>query len=299
MTRSNSMIAALILSFFCSHIVYGITSLQSVSKKTSTSVRYLETNSWSVIVNYDMDIAIDPVLAAPLDFGIPLLYSGKKKFIDGKAEMQRLVEKTDYILLSQGLDDHAHGPTLKQLAKLRPNMPYIVAPSALPVLLSCGISSSCITTLMPGRSIELTKANKKVTITATKGALVGPPWQATENGYIVRPEMGASFYYEPHCMYDESELSRLGPVDYVITPIVSQELPFFTLVAGGDKAVKLAQILKAKAIVPMANGELDQSGVLALLVRSEGSEQEFVSSLKAQSLKVLKVIPGEPIYLSN
>jgi L-ascorbate metabolism protein UlaG (beta-lactamase superfamily) len=156
---------------------------------------------------------------------------------------------------------------------------------------------------MPGRSIELTKMNKKVTITATKGALVGPPWQATENGYIIRPDIGASFYYEPHCMYDEQELAQYT-VDYVISPIVSQELPFFTLVAGGEKAKKLAQILKAKAIIPMANGELNQSGVLALLVRSGGTEKEFLSMMKRSSssssqstIDVLKVIPGESIYL--
>lgn len=277
-------------------VVHGVTSAKAVLK-SPTRVRYLETNSWSVTVNNDIEIAIDPVLAAPLDFGIPLLYTGKKRYIDGQKELQRMVETTDYVLLSQGLDDHAHAPTLKQLAKLRPDMSYIAPPSALAVLEACGISPGCVTTLVPGRAIDLTKKSKRVTITATKGALVGPPWQATENGYIIRPEIGASFYYEPHCMYDEEELARYK-VDYVITPIVAQELPFFTLVAGGQKAVRLAQVLKAKAIVPMANGELDQSGVLALLVRSGGSESEFMSSLKPPSLNVLNVKPGESIDLS-
>ena len=160
----------LIACCYSCHLVDGVISSKSSSTtKTPTSVRYLESNSWSVIVNNNIEIAIDPLFSGPLDFGIPLLYSGKKRFINGKAEMKRLVDKTDYVLISQGLDDHAHTPTLKELARLRPDMPYIVPPSALSVLLSCGIRSSCITTLMPGRSIELTKMNKKVSITATKG----------------------------------------------------------------------------------------------------------------------------------
>ena len=68
------------------------------------------------------------------------------------------------------------------------------------------------------------------------GALLGPPWQQKENGYIIRPtiiskKVFKSIYYEPHCMNDPEELANYE-VDIVITPIVSQELPAFTLVAG-------------------------------------------------------------------
>jgi hypothetical protein len=66
-------------------------------------------------------------------------------------------------------------------------------------------------------------------------------------------------------MYDADELAKYS-VDYVITPIVSQELPAYTLVDGGAKALNLAETLSAKSIIPMNNGGLDQSGILSALV---------------------------------
>ena len=85
--------------------------------------------------------------------------------------------------------------------------------------------------------------------------------------------------------------------DYVISPVVSQELPFFTLVSGGDKAIQLASLLQAKCIIPMANGELQQSGILASLVRSEGSMDQIVSKAAAKGVKVVSVVPGQAIPL--
>jgi hypothetical protein len=39
-------------------------------------------------------------------------------------------------------------------------------------------------------------------VIATKGALLGPPWQMKENGYVIRPAASSSkkfssIYYEP------------------------------------------------------------------------------------------------------
>lgn len=61
----------------------------------------------------------------------------------------------------------------------------------------------------------------------------------------------------------------------IITPVVSLELPAFTLVSGGEKAVRLSKILKAKYIVPMANGNLVESGLLSAIIKRGGSEGEF------------------------
>lgn len=131
----------------------------------------------------------------------------------------------DCVLLTQGLDDHAHTPTLKYMSTRRPDMKYIAPPSAISVLKSCGIPDNCVTVLSPGQTHILTKKKESsvpfgqnrgdtLKITATTGALVGPPWQAPENGYILQPEPTSPFdkpvslYYEPHCMYDPAELSR-------------------------------------------------------------------------------------------
>ena len=128
-------------------------------------------------------------------------------------------------------------------------------------------------------------------------------------GYIVRlfsnkspTKSLCSIYTEPHCMYDESQLSRYSPIDYVITPIASQKLglspgnTFYTLVDGGSKALKLGQILKCKGILPMANGELEQTGLLSKIVQSEGSETEF-RKITGKDIKVYNVTPGIPITL--
>jgi L-ascorbate metabolism protein UlaG (beta-lactamase superfamily) len=274
------------------HVSYGFL-------KSPASLRYLETNAWDLTIG-GINIAIDPVLYSPLDFGIPLLYEGKKKVIDGKEELNRIIEKSDYVLLSQGLDDHAHKPTLQQLSSRCPNMPYVCPPSALPLLLSCGISRDKISLLNPGEKKTISKGSTSIDILATTGALVGPPWQKNENGYLIRSKNPSiSLYYEPHCMFDEAELARLQ-ADYVISPVVSQELPFYTLVAGGEKVLKLAKLLKSKAIIPMANGELDQSGVLASLLQAKGSEDQFMRIVKEKSpnVKVFQVEPGKQLVLS-
>ena len=78
------------------------------------SVKFLESNSWLFNIG-SVKIAVDPVLFAPLDFGIPFLYTGKKRFVDGREEFKKVSAESDYVLLTQGLDDHAHTPTLKVL----------------------------------------------------------------------------------------------------------------------------------------------------------------------------------------
>ena len=236
-----------LIAFICINLFTYCDSYRLPQRKSS--VRYLETNSWQINLG-SIEIMLDPVLYAPLDFGIPALYSGKKRQIDGMKELQRFCRTADYCLLSQGLDDHAHTPTLTALSKLKPTMVYIAPPSALSVLTKCGVNQGFINIIKPGESIQLKKGTDVLDITATTGALVGPPWQDPENGYILKLKSGPSIYYEPHCMYNEGELARYQ-ADYVITPVVAQELPFFTLVAGRDKSIRLAELLKAKAIIPM------------------------------------------------
>jgi len=54
-----------------------------------------------------------------------------------------------------------------------------------------------------------------------------------------------SLYYEPHCVYNQSFIEK-EKADIVITPVVKQLLPKFTLVSGQEDAVKLAKLLQAK-----------------------------------------------------
>lgn len=240
-------------------------------------VRYLESNTF-VLQLGEVRLLSDPVLSQ-LDFGIPWLYKGLKRYIDDDFELKNEAALCDTVLLSQGFDDHAHTPTLKKIRMLRPDMQYICPPSALSILVKCGISESNIKCLAHGEKHHICKGKTQIEVTATKGALLGPPWQIRENGWVLKPIFGSSsfpsIYYEPHCMYDETEVNSIGPIDVAITPIVSQELPAYTLVGGGESALKLLKALKAKTVIPMMNGELEQSGILAALVRQSGSIENF------------------------
>ena len=156
-------------------------------------------------------------------------------------------------------------------------------------------------TIKPGETLSLTgKSGEKVDFRATSGALLGPPWQATENGYIIQGKDFPSFYYEPHCMFDAAELSKFK-VDCVITPIVPQRLPGYTLVDGGKKAIELCRLLNAKAIIPMANGELDASGILSKLLITPGERgvEDFENMLRDSSIKtkLMKAPAGDSIKI--
>jgi L-ascorbate metabolism protein UlaG (beta-lactamase superfamily) len=300
---------ALLLSFLLFYLLLcPITSVfhqRLVNRAGTTSLRFLEGNTWQIQLA-DVSILVDPVMST-LDFGIPALYRGEKKIIDGERELYKIMDRTDFVLISQGFDDHAHRPTLQRIHSINPNMRYIIPPSAVDILTSCKIPKKCIEVLSPGQSTAITARSTSVDIRATTGALLGPPWQSKENGYILRPIQANNFpsvYYEPHCMYEESELSKLSPVDIAIAPVTSQLLqplpllPSYTLVGGQEEASKLVQLLRAKYLVPMANGELEQSGPLAKLIRSKGSMQGVQSRLKELGLRTIKVVsapPGEVI----
>ncbi len=47
--------------------------------------------------------------------------------------------------------------------------------------------ASRITYILPGQSTVLSAGGRAVEITATNGAVLGPPWQQAENGMVVRP----------------------------------------------------------------------------------------------------------------
>jgi L-ascorbate metabolism protein UlaG (beta-lactamase superfamily) len=272
-----------------------------MTMSSSSYARFLESNTFIFQLG-NVKIFSDPVMSQ-LDFGIPAIYRGNKKVIDENAELEIAARTSDIVMISQSYDDHAHTPTLKKLAIMRPEMPYLCPPSAKALLMECGIKENMISTLLPGQKHEVSKDGTVVEILATNGALLGPPWQQKENGYIMRsittPVSFPSVYYEPHCMYDEEELRRIGPIDYVIAPVVAQKLPGYVLVDGGKKALDLATLLKAKYFIPMMNGGLKQEGVLSAIVKKEGSVADFVQMAKSAlpNMQILDGAPGNEILL--
>jgi len=269
---------------------------------------YLEINGW-LLSTGGCTILIDPVLEGALDFGIPTIYSAKKRKLPSTGLCDEL-PPIDCLLITQGLDDHAHTRTLKKLANtLGGDVTVIAPPSAFDALERSGFDGNGnIRYIKPGGQVTVGGGGgggdgEEVTIKATTGALVGPPWQARENGYIIRTPSGPSIYIEPHVEYNMKELLEEAPVDAVITPISGQGLPAFELVHGPSDVLRLVQTLQPRYIIPMQNGDVDAEGLASSLVQSIGSPGEFRRILsKAQrpdehKVEVIDTVPGENIVL--
>lgn len=260
---------------------------------------YLEINCWLISLG-GLTVLVDPILEGPLDFGLPpAVYSASKRVLPRRG-LVRALPALDAILISQGLDDHAHDATLGALAAAGCTAPIVAPPSARAAL-EKHFQPSQVRYLSPGDARVLRGAGGgELRIRATSGALVGPPWQARENGYVLRDESSDfSAYYEPHVEFDAAELRALAPVDVAITPISGQGLPAFELVHGPADAARLVQTLRPRWVLPMANGDIDATGVAAAIVQSVGSPGEFERLLDEAGVgaQVVAVSPGKPLRL--
>lgn len=125
-------------------------------------------------------------------------------------------------------------PTLQALPK---TIPVVASASGAAVARSCGFRT--VYTLRPGQSLTL--LGGRMTVQGTEGALVGPPWSQRELGVVLRENLGAggaaaqgaSLYYEPHADYIPASVSRVAPVDAVVSPPCSQILLGYPLVRPG------------------------------------------------------------------
>eukprot|EP00897_Mesotaenium_endlicherianum_P008112 jgi/Mesen1/7329/ME000376S06486 len=256
---------------------------------------HLESNSWLWEVK-GVTILVDPILVGNLDFGIPWLYDGAKKLLGQKFQIEDLPE-LDLLLITQSLDDHCHMNTLTPLSQKLPELHVIATPNAEPKLKKLFKN---VTYLEPGESTSVKGRNGQgLSVKATKGPVLGPPWQRPENGYILRAgDSSVSLYHEPHCVFAQ-ELEKEQQVDIVVTPVVQQLLPGYKLVSGQEDAARLAKLLQAKYVVPMANGELDAKGLLSMIVSTKGSNSDFEKILKKElpDAQFLPCKAGEPLTI--
>ena len=96
------------------------------------NLTYLDSNSWLIEID-GQRILLDPWLVGELTFGnAGWLFRGKKN------NPQPIPENIDLILLSQGLEDHAHPPTLKKLDK---QIPVVASPNAAKVVQELGYAT--------------------------------------------------------------------------------------------------------------------------------------------------------------
>ncbi|MEA5447495.1 MBL fold metallo-hydrolase [Leptolyngbya sp. CCNP1308] len=253
-------------------------------------VTWLDSNSWLITLG-GQRILVDPWLVGELVFGQqPWLFKGEHP------QSRPLPEAIDLILLSQGLEDHAHPPTLKALDR---TIPVVGSPSAAKVAESLGYSQ--VTALNHGETFIL---NQQVTIKAIPGAPVGP--LVTENGYILRDmsgdrESGASLFYEPHGFH-RPELKAEGPVDVVITPVVDLALPVVgPIIRGQQGALELIDWLQPQVVLPTADaGEVTYSGLLINWLKTVGDPQALQAAIAAKGLstRVLAPVVGQSLPLN-
>jgi L-ascorbate metabolism protein UlaG (beta-lactamase superfamily) len=244
---------------------------------------WLDSNSW-LIELAGQRILLDPWLVGDLTFGnLPWLFRGSKTVA------RSIPQNIDLILLSQGLPDHAHLPTLQVLDR---SIPVVASPSAAKVVQNLGYQQ--VVTIAPGESHSWAGIN----IRAVPGSPVGPG--VIENGYILR---GAdhSLYYEPHG-YHHPSLAELGPIEVIITPIINLSLPLLgPVIKGQESALQVCATLKARFILPTAaGGDVDFSGLLMQILKAEGSGVELQKLLTDQGLvtEAIELQPWQPWNLA-
>jgi L-ascorbate metabolism protein UlaG (beta-lactamase superfamily) len=222
---------------------------------------WFDSNSWLIEIK-GKRILLDPWLVGPLVFGnLTWLFKGEHK------TPRPIPAPIDLILLSQGLEDHTHPPTLKQLDR---TIPVVGSAGAAKVVQELGYTQ--VTALAHGETFQL---GEQLEIQATPGSPIGPT--TIENGYLIRDlAWGNLLYYEPHG-YHSPSLQAAAPVDVVITPIIDLALPLLgPVIQGQQKALEVGQWLQPQVFLPTAaGGDIRFEGLLLSILRASGSPEEF------------------------
>jgi len=241
---------------------------------------YLDSNSWLLEIA-NKRILLDPWLVGALTFGnATWLFKGEKN------SNRSIPDNIDLILLSQGLEDHAHPPTLEVLNH---NLPVVGSPNAAKVVENMGYTD--VKSLNHGQSLTI----DQLEITAVIGSPVGPTLR--ENGYLIKDlTTGKTIYYEPHGYHDPS-LKNFAPIDIVIAPIINLKLPLLGPVIKGQKtALEVCKWLNPQVILPTAaGGDITFQGLLMSILKAEGTIADFQKLLRENNLstQVIEPVPGE------
>jgi hypothetical protein len=221
---------------------------------------YLGSNGW-LIKFKETNLIIDPWLKGDL------IFPPGEWFFKGSLEEEILIDKQiDIILLTQGLPDHCHVPTLEMF---RRDIPVICPESAVKTLEKIGFGS-----------IKMLKPTEKTNIlNLVFEATAGAPVPQIENGYIVKDEQDNGFYIEPHGYLDE-KLNNQN-LDAVITPTKNLELPLVgSFVKGADVIPKLIKKFNPKFILSSTvGGDAKYSGFLNNFISVQDYEEELDCNL--------------------
>ncbi|AIE73937.1 MULTISPECIES: MBL fold metallo-hydrolase [unclassified Synechocystis] len=244
---------------------------------------WYDSNSWLIQIG-GQRILLDPWLVGDLTFGnTPWLFRGFR------SQPLAIPENIDLILLSQGLEDHAHPPTLKKLDK---TCPVLGSPKAAEV--ATGLGYAQVQPLPHNQKFVL---HDRVEILALPGSPIGPT--LVENAYVLTDlQTGTKLYYEPHGFHSP-QLQDLGPIDVVLTPVIGINILGFLPVLNGQKTtIELCKMVNPQAIVPTSGAaELSYGGLLTKVLRLDGDLDQFRQSLSNEGIQASLLEPqvGVPL----
>jgi L-ascorbate metabolism protein UlaG (beta-lactamase superfamily) len=243
------------------------------------NLTWFDSNSW-LIEMAGARVLLDPWLVGDLMFGnTPWFFKATHR------QAITIPDNISFVLLSQGLPDHAHVQTLQQLDR---SIPIVGSPNAAKVAQSLGFGS--ITALA---HTETFIWNQALEVRAFPGSLVGP--NLVENAYLLTDlQTAIKLYYEPHGNHS-STLKAIAPVDVVIAPLVNLKLPLVgAFIQGGDRALELMQWLQPQVVLPTTiEGDIEYEGFLNKLIAAEGTLEEFGDRLH-QILPATQVLMPTP-----
>lgn len=250
----------------------------------------IDLNSWLFHLA-GQTILVDPWLIDPLVFyGQPWLFTAYHN--TPIAFTPETLPPIDLILLSQGVDDHCHKPTLERLDR---SIPVVASQAAAKVVRQLGYQQ--VTAIAHWQDFLLDNTLK---ITAIPGAELQPG--QIENGYLLRDETtNETLYYEPHLFPTKTPVERLGRVDVAIAPVIGQAIPLLgQVIMGPLQAMHLVETLKPHFFVPTTLGDVRADGILPKFIQTVGSVEEFRDRLLASGLNTqLRVpAPGETLELT-
>ena len=239
---------------------------------------YFGSSSWLIQFG-NFRVLIDPWFTGNLSFppGAWLIEGSLSNEIE-------IPKQLDLLLLTQGLADHAHPPTLKQLPK---SLPVLGSPSAAKIANRLGFTN--VQELKPRR----TKQIDQLTIDASSGA----PVPNVENGYVLTHPLG-SLYIEPHGFLDKEIDPR--NLDAVISPVVNVTLPLAgAFLKGKDVLPELiSRFHPLTVLASTTGGDATFTGLLGKLMRMEGSVEEAKKSINKET-QLLNPETGIPYELKT
>lgn len=220
---------------------------------------YLGANGWLLEFG-ELRLLVDPWLTGHLDFGL-----GRWFFAGTLAEQLPLPQDLDLLLLTQGLPDHCHPPSLALLPR---HLPVLASAAAAQRARSLGFTA--VQALRPGQHSRW----GSLLVEATAGA----PVPQVENGYLLHHPEGA-VYLEPHGFLP-ADLPKT-PLDAVITPVVDLGLPIAGAFVRGTQVLPqlLERFTPRTVLASTAGGDVQFSGLLTRWLWQRGSCAEAAALL--------------------